>query len=287
MGSELIPMIIDERTQKCVAYLVEEDTKGRAPTATVFFVNAAAPEFAPGTALLMPYAVTARHAVEDVTPGAKLFLRVNLKDGACCDLPADTWTVHPNSDVAVCRIETDLDIDIKGLTAGAMWVGNGGPSENELVVGDDIAIIGLFTEHPGASRNLPVARFGHVALLPHEQIELELYEGLTVKTNFFVVEVMAWGGNSGSPVFLYWPHHREWKEVGDKGDRGPWLLGLLHGTFCVREPLDKPKKPPGEWLVRNNAGLAVVVPAADILATLDLPSLVEERKQLSLAILGK
>lgn len=282
------PMLIDERARKCVAYLIEETfphgIPTRCPVGTAFFTGLTIePPADVMFRLPVTYAVTARHIIEEVLPGNQLYIRVNTTDGRYQDIPVDPkqWVPSVNSDVAVYRFDWSPDFDAVCLEIGWFWVGAGtAPQTEELVVGDEVALIGLFAEHPGQNRNQPVVRFGHVALMPHEPMAIDVADHLPpVWTTPFVVEATAWGGNSGSPVFLYWPHFREWQQP-DKGARGPWLLGLVHGTFTVREELDKPSNIPGDWLVKNNAGLTVVIPARDIHAALNQPSLLEERDEL-------
>jgi hypothetical protein len=272
-------MLIDERARQCVAYLVEESIQDgvqtRWPVGTLFFVGEEIDERG-----ALRYAVTAAHVILDVQPGTQQYVRVNLCTGGVFDVPivvAD-WVIHPSSDVAVCDFTTVLSrcttewtaFDQRSIGADWYWVGCGsGVALEEVGVGDEVALVGLLAEHPGTLRNQPIVRFGHVSLAPHEPIPLELAPNQPRSVDAFVVEAQSWGGQSGSPVFMYWPHFREWQEQ-DKGARGPWLLGLVHGSFKTDEPIRKPVGIPGDWGFGANAGLTVVIPATTILETFGL-----------------
>ncbi len=286
-------MIIDDRARRSVAYVVEEGDDNGEPvkweTGTCFFVGIAAE--GPGYWLDIRYAVTARHVIEAVAPPNQLYVRLNLKSGGYSDVPTDMadWFCNPATDVAVYRMrDWRDDFDAQSLPVGWFWVGgDDAPPHNKLEVGDEVATVGLFAQHPGRSRNQPVVRFGRVSLMPHEQIKVQITKCKPLLSiDVFVIEATSWGGQSGSPVFLYWPHHREW-QMPDKGDRGPWLLGLVHGNFRVLEDLDMPESIPGDWFVRANAGLTMVVTANDIFHTIYWPSVVSDREQVLADAVGK
>ena len=40
-------------------------------------------------------------------------------------------------------------------------------------IGDEIFITGLFGYHPGAKKNIPIVRIGHIAAIPEEPIKTE------------------------------------------------------------------------------------------------------------------
>src|SRR5207253_3257650 len=43
----------------------------------------------------------------------------------------------------------------------------------EVGVGDEVFFVGLFVQHAGEARNLPMARFGHISRMPVEPIEVQ------------------------------------------------------------------------------------------------------------------
>src|ERR1700678_3317408 len=73
------------------------------------------------------------------------------------------------------------------------------------VPGDQVFLVGLFIEHPGAdSRIQPLIRTGSVA---NEDATVDVQRDLSVEewvsTNAYLIESRSWGGESGSPVFAY------------------------------------------------------------------------------------
>jgi len=168
------PVLIDEQYRKCVAFLYadvrEEETNAirRMPVATVFFVGVEV-----GSNAFVPYAVTARHVVDQSRPHGPLYARLNLKAGGVGDLQvdADAWTTHSSTDVAVARIgaieQADMIVIPASMLATDDFIRDKGISE-----GDDVFFTGLFNPHPGTQRNQPIVRFGNVSLMPREPLLL-------------------------------------------------------------------------------------------------------------------
>ena len=69
--------------------------------------------------------------------------------------------------------------------------------ENEVGVGDEVFITGLFSHHHGNHKNIPIVRTGNIASMPEEKIQTQNY-----LREAFLIEARSIGGLSGSPVFL-------------------------------------------------------------------------------------
>jgi hypothetical protein len=147
-------------------------------------------------------------------------------------------------------------------------------------VGNELYFPGLFSPAAGSTRNLPIVRFGNIAAMPGEKIastELGSIEA-------YLIEARSIGGLSGSPVFVTFGHVRV---VGSDsqitgGYPVSFLLGLIHGHFGIAD-IDAdadsadalaPRKP------SVNMGIGMVVPARDIISTLNEPALVAEREEM-------
>lgn len=120
--------------------------------------------------------------------------------------------------------------------------------------GSEVFFTGLFTPHSKTKRNYPIVRFGRVALMTDEKIELEPGKEM----DLYLIEAGSFGGNSGSPVFFY---------LGS--DRNPGglvlgppiikLAGIMQGTFRDRQEIKvvETKNVPISF---SSMGIAAVVP---------------------------
>jgi hypothetical protein len=71
-------------------------------------------------------------------------------------------------------------------------------AQYEIREGYDMFFIGLFVQFYGSYRNYPICRFGHLAMMPDEDISIA---GQPPQKLFFM-ETSAYPGNSGSPAFF-------------------------------------------------------------------------------------
>lgn len=98
--------------------------------------------------------------------------------------------------------------------------------------GSDIFFTGLFSPYPGYEKNYPVVRFGRVALITEEKIEVEKGQ----KMNLYLIESGSFGGNSGSPVFFHLGSDRSPGSI----ILGPPVIkiaGVMKGSFLDVQPL--------------------------------------------------
>jgi hypothetical protein len=117
-------------------------------------------------------------------------------------------------------------------------------------------MVGRLWVHSGARRNLPILRFGHIAMMPTEDLAApqsergERLEGLGPQ-EAFIVEMKSIGGFSGAPVFVIRDAPRfDCRILGiDYAHMsGPWEMQLADGTWDVVKDSE-------------NVGFAGVIPA--------------------------
>jgi hypothetical protein len=169
-GGIVEAMRVDSWLLETVVYVGQKTTDGRfIPYGTGFLVAVSYGEY---RANLI---VTAAHVIDDVE-GDDISYRINNRSGEAEPLTVpkkDALVRHhdPKVDVAAFFIVHDhaaypgkyykLDRESK-----KKWLDfYGGPG-----VGDELAIVGLYTSHYGLVRNEPVVRLGNIAAMPNEPI---------------------------------------------------------------------------------------------------------------------
>jgi hypothetical protein len=147
----------------------------------------------------------------------------------------------------------------------------------EWGVGDEIVVIGLFRNHYGRAKNIPLVRVGSLAALPDEP----------VKTRWgyidaYLVELHSIGGLSGSPVYIHHPPFRIAQDGKPQVITGARLnlLGVMQGHFDVPNLREDSVVEDDDADGNINTGVGVVVPAHKILETLNHPDLKAERDAL-------
>lgn len=296
---------------KTVVFLcVDEPTKNgtnREPKATGFFVRVPIEDT---TDYRVDYVVTARHCIDKARQYGKLYVRFNLKNGTYTEIPTnpDDWCCHPSSDVAailtpisalpkgVGRQDVDQSSILMESFVGADYTYKGqvpliGQHEIRPDVGHQIYYIGLFTEHHGQERNLPIVRFGHISRMP-SKLKMRLADNIEFTGTAYLVELQSWGGSSGSPVFFLHPIMFEAKgqrqlsndtniPVGVNLLWATGFMGLINGHYPIRQQAVKTEYSP-DIEMDLNTGMAVVTPAEAVTQLLMREDLVEYRKKLSI-----
>jgi hypothetical protein len=127
----------------------------------------------------------------------------------------------------------------------------------------ELLFAGLFASYLGDKKNYPIVRHGKLAMISPERVP---WNSATTE-DLYLADVMSFGGNSGSPVFL---------RLGGSTDRGLFtgihylLLGVMQGYFGVDSPISMgTAKINGKAI--ENTGVAAVVPAQKILDILQSP----------------
>lgn len=221
------------------------------------------------------YWVTARHVIDGIRKKGldKIFIRANTKDGksiwVASELNQWFWSQNDRSlDVAILRAGIPEPLDHMVIPYN-LCATEQTFKDNEVALGDEVFVTGLFRHHHGEQRNIPIARVGNLASMTEDKIVTRDFGGIDA----FLIEARSIGGLSGSPVFLNLGIHRFIGGQVKQAPKGPifFLLGLIHGHF------DSSASSVDELLVgqedtvtteRVNTGIAIVVPFASIMKTI-------------------
>ncbi|MDP9317387.1 MAG: hypothetical protein M3R24_42100 [Chloroflexota bacterium] len=272
-------MIVPDEVRKCVAYVGYQTSDGQFHLGgTVFFVA----RQIEGTDRNFQYAITARHVIEAITALGinRIYLRMNFSDGVArwVETNATQWRFHPadkSVDVAVARILLTQEYDhlvyplLSAATEGVI-------QEQGIGAGDEVFVTGLFANHYGRQRNVPIVRVGNIAAMPEEPIDTK-YGHIEA----YLVEARSIGGLSGSPVFVNLGVAR-YIDGGVKFSNSTavyFLLGLMHGHYGTRLPDFDSNNPDVSDVERVNVGIAIVVPITKILEVINQPMMREEERQ--------
>jgi len=230
------------------------------------------------------YVVTALHIIRGAWGFGTIYMRLNKSDGTAHDYPVDVddWFENKITDVAIMPFRIPEGVDFKFVPSTmlatnevAYWRGMG------ITEGDEIFYVGMFAEHAGAKRNLPIIRFGNISLMPYEKVHIKRDPNTDnyYPVDAYLVECRSRSGLSGSPVFVYFPTTRDQGRVRSyESDMIP-LLGLVHGH--VRTDIQEQIMATTDDLasVLVNAGISIVIPAQDILNTFMQEDVVKHRKK--------
>ena len=272
-------MRLPDQILKCVCFLCVKDIGSEGETMTYggtgFFVSVPS-ESIPGRNYV--YLVTAKHNVEKAKRFGNLFLRINTTDGGAQFIEvSDEWIYSDNEavDVAILPYAPPGDVfqytrlDLNGFATTDRVIG-----EHGIGIGDELAVIGLFTRQVGKQRNLPIARTGIIASMPEEP----LMDDSGLPYDAYLAEVRSIGGLSGSPVFVILEPGRAHEGKIDLS-RKFFLLGLIRGHWDYRNrgaPLDFV----GDELKAVNMGMAIVTPIQEVLATINSEEWKMERRRI-------
>jgi hypothetical protein len=266
---------VPDSIRKTVAFIAYRDqvSGNLRPVGSVFFVGPDAPDGSP--VLPRVFMATARHVIEALRSKGctSTVVRLNAIEGESpslmsIEVPINDWQFDPDDpsvDVAVVErgIPADADHLVIPFSLGAT---KERLAENDVDLGDEVFISGLFAHHYGTGRNIPIIRVGNLAALDEEKISTRAFGDIEA----YLIEARSIGGLSGSPVFVNLGGFRPVNgtvNIGTGG--GVLLLGLIHGHFDVQsEPT--PNAAEEDAGLKNeavNAGIAIVVPFHAIATT--------------------
>ncbi len=262
-------MRVPEEVRKCVVFVglpvnIPGGRRALAPKGTAFFVGVPS-ESAPETTHV--YLVTAKHVAVRLE-GNNFAARVNMKDGGSKRVIGDRtrWWYHPTDqsvDVAAIPWAPPPEVEFK-LIPTKLFISDEIIQSEDIGSGDEVFMTGLFAHLSGSKRNLPIVRFGNIAMIPDDPVPTKM--GMI---EAYLIEARSIGGLSGSPVFVH-------KIVRGRGKL--YLLGLMHGHWDI-PPENKNDFLDTDSFGSVNMGIAIVVSAKKILEVLNQPKLVELRRK--------
>lgn len=278
-------MLVPDEIRKCVCFLhytSASDGEVR-PAGTAFLLAE------PSTVIPEAYwtcLVTARHVINQVrakSTDGMVQARFNAPGGGVewMVTHVDGWKTNPDEsivdDVAVAgftvnRAAYDFKtLPVEMLASDAIIV------SQSIGLGDEVFMTGLFVNHYGRERNVPIVRIGNIAAMPEEPVQTALGP-----MDAYLIEARSIGGLSGSPVFVNvgWDRSEEAQGsillAGSGRSSHFFLLGVLHGHWDV-EVADTDATVGDE--ARVNLGIAIVIPSSRILDILHDPEVVAGRQQ--------
>jgi hypothetical protein len=232
--------------------------------------------------------ITADHVV-DMISGDTVYIRMNKKDGnAGSPIPIDKKLKIPGLDRSHDLAIFPVPPLHEGYDADYVFMG---PGDFEKILeevwrpqpGDEVATIGLYTSHHGHTKNIPVVRVGHIAMLPNEPVM-----STRGYVEAYLVETRSILGLSGSPVCITIPPMRvvDGKiQILDTG-LGAICIGMMlgyHLSASVDDQIVVPVHQETEQqieeghdesgdklsLEERNTGFAVVLPIERILEVME------------------
>lgn len=268
-------MLVPEEVRKCVVfvcYMGKDDIK---LAGTAFF--ASIPSTIPNK--VYPYLITARHVIEGIKKRSidnKVYLRINRRENSSILIGTDIiqWKYHPNIenvDVAAIQWAPDAKIYDYRVIPTSMAVTPEVITSEGIGCGDEVFLTGLFSNHYGQQRNIPIIRIGNIACMPEEPVQTKDLG----KIDAYLIEARSIGGLSGSPVFVHLSGMR--KGSIRLGQEPIYWLGLIHGHFDLsRLEIDEAEL---DNLIdlKVNMGIAIVVPVSKILEVLNQEEFVKSR----------
>lgn len=266
---------VNPEHRKCVVFIGYKTKKGQERVAgTGFLVSRPSVRF---PQLRSAYIVTARHVIEELQ-GSDVFVWLNRKDDRQI-VQAEPWIMHDDEDVdvAVCPFDISEEFDHRCIPWNSFLVDRGDPEyarygnmPPRYTIGDDVMITGLFFQHPGRARNIPIIRVGNLATLREEPVytQVGIHPKRYAYIDAYLVENRSQSGLSGSPAFLYETRHANTgilfqpdRLYSPKENRPIHFLGMIQGYFEGLVPIVRKSSKEDQV----NVGISVVIPAQRII----------------------
>jgi hypothetical protein len=148
------------------------------------------------------YAITCQHVA--VTGGASI-IRINTNDGnhRYIEPEPDDWQfIGGGDDLCAADItERFKEGDVASVIPERLLMRRDFISHEQVEIGEDGFMLGLFADHAGKKQNLVAARFGNLSLLARDDEPIEQPNQNRRPSHIF--DLRSRPGFSGSPVFLY------------------------------------------------------------------------------------
>jgi hypothetical protein len=212
-------------------------------------------------------------------------LRFNKRSGEAdfVDLPKPhDWLTLKDKEIDVAALPLDPDGWLKEVEFVPVPFENLCTDEvissEDIGIGDDLLVTGLFSNHPGSERNIPIVRSGIISAMPVDQLKDVYIDGKKSKPyTAYLVELRSTGGLSGSPVFVVIGPARIvthmgpslWDAGGGIGMVSFRLLGVIRGHWYT--DAEESEDPLYDGKREINRGVAKVTPAKFLKELLLMP----------------
>lgn len=269
---------IPEEIRKSVFFVLFLTKDGYKLAGTGFFVSM---PVADDPNRMFIYLITARHVIVEAKRASidgKIWLRVNTKTGfEYVVTEGSAWHTHSEDssiDAAVLSWAPDSTHFDYMTIPNSLIVNEEIISKEAIGIGDEVFLVGLFVNHHGRKKNIPIVRVGNIAAMPEEPVVTRLFGDMEA----YLIEARSIGGLSGSPVFVYLPGVRVRGNALGMGGRAFYWLGLMHGHWDL--PILKEDMVVEDSVSKEavNMGIGVVVPATKILEVINIPIFVGFRE---------
>lgn len=228
------------------------------------------------------YVITNRHNIESEAR----FVRVNTHQKTePIDIFEGDWACSTTDDIAVCELpQHRMHYDYQPIPIEYL-ITKETARELSIGLGDDLFMVGRFINHDGKERNIPVLRFGTIAMMPIEPLVVD-----DQPQESFLIEVRTMPGFSGSPVFVHMPAEARTKDpkfrpnVKDRAllEQFGYLEKCLGIEWCrLRgETVKTPMLNNATYDIQLNTGMSGCIPAWKIVEFLETnEKLVMKREQ--------
>jgi hypothetical protein len=254
---------------KCVAFIgIRKPDDTMALFGTVFFIGLEGKD----GKIFRTYCVTAKHVIDKIREkgDGTIYIRANLKQGTLqgASMSGTDWHFHPQKE--------SVDVAILPMAIPEVWdhlclsmnhcITKAKIQENEIGIGEEVFITGLFRHHTGKNKNIPIVRVGNIATMAEEKVNVNGF-GLI---DAYLAEVRSIGGLSGSPVFYNLGHSRIIKGAFVQSTAPIfYLMGLIHGHYDVTEEKIDELDVDAIKHENVNTGIAIVVPIGKVLEAIN------------------
>ena len=249
-----------------VAFTFHSDPNGEptVPSGTCFFVIVRSTNN-PNQAFM--YMVTAKHVIQDQTTNHNYLPQalVRFRQREKSDQPMFTYfplkATNGNS-LVLTNSDPDVDLAVVPVSSNIVSTALIKGMDSDILArdfhikkfnireGDDMFFMGLFSIFYGAKINVPLLRFGRLAMLSDERIPI----GNGKSQNYYLMETFAFPGNSGSPAFFYFSQQR------NPGDASFLLAGVVSAYYPQWTDI-KLRNTSVAPVSSENTGIAIITPA--------------------------
>jgi hypothetical protein len=142
---------------------------------------------------------------------------------------------------------------------------------SQIAEGDNALFTGYFYQFPGLKKIEPIVREGILAMMPDEVMETTLHR----PGQLYLADVHAFGGNSGSPLFVNVSGYRNGALT--FGGFPYRLLGVISGGYTEDTDFKLTIATTMKGTFSGNSGIATVVPIDELKSLLESPTLKARR----------